>query len=1142
MTPQQRKEAIRHLKAFDFSGLFTDPSIGWDWPDSGRPLRVPFGDDFIALDHVAEKKGVRILHVPPLKNGSIMPSDDRKKLEKAVTPLATEHLLIFTDKAKTRQIWLWTSRLPGKPVRHRELTWEKDRANELLLQKLTTIAFTLDEEEGLDITGVVQRLRDNLDRDRLTRRFYDDFKRHKDQFQTFIKGIGDSGILAHYTSLMLNRLMFCYFLQQKGFLNGEQDYLRKRLETVPATLGKNKFHSFYRTFLKRLFFDGLDSEARPQELIDLIGKNIPYLNGGIFAEHPIERAHPGIEIPDKAFEKIFDFFDAWQWHLDDRPLGNDREINPEVLGYVFEKYTNQKEMGAYYTKEDITEYISKNTILPFLLQKVAAKLTSEAWDLLKKDPDRYIYQAVRHGAGPDEKTWQKSLPGNIAIGLDTRSVGVSPTSKNTHVGGTPTLLERRKDWNTPAPASHALPTEIWRETIARHQRCHELRKKLSAGEVKEPADLVTLNLDIRQFIQDIISSAPADLALVLWKALRALSVLDPTCGSGAFLFAALEILEPLYEGLLERFRTLLADWQAAGEKHPVWEKEFRQILDAVARHPNEAYFIHKTIIVHNLYGVDIMEEAVEICKLRLFLKLAAQLEPGQTIEPLPDIDFNVRAGNTLVGYASKEEIRKAFTEARGGRGGEQMALLGIENSLDDFRRIMEQAEDADRAFRRFQDLQDTIGQSAADFRTTKDDLEKRLKTLRDQLDRFLAGQYGQAHTKSDVSFECWRASHEPFHWFVEFYGIINSGGFDVIVGNPPYVEYAKVREDYQVGNLKTISSGNLYGMVCEISTQLIRRNGFLGLIVPMSLVSTARMESVRSVLIDQSSRMWLSHYSGNRNPSVLFEGVEMRLTIALLNSNEKPAEGHVSYSTDFRRWPAPARGNLFATTAYTLVPNSLREAQGFPKLGGLIDVLALQKIRSAASGKTIGLFLTKSGSHNIYAHRIASYFIKALDFVPHFSNERDGQKRSEDYKVFPFRTRIEACVGSSIINSSLFYFYFIVFSDAYHCGRDLIESFPADIRKVADDLGDNLLTVEEMLMADLRKNSVVRRIAYKNTGMVEMQKFFPKLSKPLIDQIDTLLATHYGFTEEELDFIINYDIKYRMGLGGGGDAEEEPEA
>lgn len=612
---------------------------------------------------------------------------------------------------------------------------------------------------------------------------------------------------------MLNRLMFCYFLQQKGFLNGEQDYLRRRLEMVPATLGKNQFHSFYRSFLKRLFFEGLDGEGRPAELTRLIGDKIPYLNGGIFAEHPIERAHPDIVIPDSAFEKIFDFFDAWQWHLDDRPLGNDREINPEVLGYVFEKYTNQKEMGAYYTKEDITEYISKNTILPFLLQKVAAKLPAAAWDMLEGDPDRYLYEAVRRGAGSDEKAWRKSLPKNIALGLDTTA---------------PDLINRREHWNTPTPASHALPTEIWRETIARHQRCHELRSKLRAGEVRDPADLVTLNLNIRQFVEDVIAHAPADLALALWKALRDLSVLDPTCGSGAFVFAALEVLVPLYEGLLERFRALLIDWETSGEKHPNWEKDFRAILDTVARHPNEAYFIHKTLIVHNLYGVDIMEEAVEICKLRLFLKLAAQLEPGQEIEPLPDIDFNIRSGNTLVGYATRDEIRRAFSEA-GGSG--QMMLQGIENSLDDYNRIMEQAEDADRAFRRFQDLQDTSGQTAAEFRTAKEDLERRLGALRSELDRFLAGQYDQKNLKTDTAFRKWRDSHEPFHWFVEFYGIMNSGGFDVIVGNPPYVEYSKIRSKYQVleSTFNCISCGNIYSFVIERCFQIAKDKALIGI-------------------------------------------------------------------------------------------------------------------------------------------------------------------------------------------------------------------------------------------------------------------------------------------------------------------------
>ncbi|MEI9900632.1 MAG: hypothetical protein WDN31_11505 [Hyphomicrobium sp.] len=91
-------------------------------------------------------------------------------------------------------------------------------------------------------------------------------------------------------------------------------------------------------------------------------------------------------------------------------------------------------------------------------------------------------------------------------------------------------------------------------------------------------------------------------------------------------------------------------------------EDFRKVLARVKAHPNQRYFILKSIILNNLFGVDIMEEAVEICKLRLFLKLAAQVDPDTTnnnlgIEPLPDIDFNIRAGNTLVGYATYEDVK-----------------------------------------------------------------------------------------------------------------------------------------------------------------------------------------------------------------------------------------------------------------------------------------------------------------------------------------------------------------------------------------------------------------------------------------------------------------------------------------------------
>jgi hypothetical protein len=86
-----------------------------------------------------------------------------------------------------------------------------------------------------------------------------------------------------------------------------------------------------------------------------------------------------------------------------------------------------------------------------------------------------------------------------------------------------------------------------------------------------------------------------------------------------------------------------------------------------------------------------------------------------------------------------------------------------------------------------------------------------------------------------------------------------------------------------------------------------------------------------------------------------------------------------------------------------------------------------------------------------------------------------------------------------------------------------------------DEVSKLLIEKTALLMDDLEKKSNLKIANYKATGKVEYREYSPKKSKPLIDEIDKVLAKHYGFTEEELDFIINYDIKYRMGseLEGG---------
>lgn len=480
------------LQNGDLAKLFVE-ELGWEYCRQKLTLRA--GERDFTFTAVAEKRGFTAW-LCASADGRLPDHSIRVKLDRALTQTSFEHLIVFATTGHAQQSWLWVRREPGRPLAARTHEFQCGQPGDSLLQKLQMLYVSLEEEEKGDLSTLVlaDRARAAFDIEKVTKAFYRDFDTHRKTFLKFIDGIGEVADREWYASVMLNRLMFVYFIQRKGFLDGDHNYLRNRLNRCQKEQGKDRFYTFYRYFLLRLFHEGFGKRRkdRAPDLEKLLG-NIPYLNGGLFDVHELEKPErygEEIQISDKAFERVFDYFDQYQWHLDERPLRADNEINPDVLGYIFEKYINQKQMGAYYTKEDITEYISKNTVLPFLLDAARAKCkvafenpdSPTVWDLLRENPNRYIYAAVRHGT-------DKRLPPEIAADLDTTK---------------PNLIERRKPWNKTAPGEYALPTEIWREVVARRLRYEEVRRKLAAGEVREINDFITLNLDLRQFTQSTL--------------------------------------------------------------------------------------------------------------------------------------------------------------------------------------------------------------------------------------------------------------------------------------------------------------------------------------------------------------------------------------------------------------------------------------------------------------------------------------------------------------------------------------------------------------------------------------------------------------------------------------------------------------
>lgn len=464
-----------------------------------------------------------------------------------------------------------------------------------------------------------------------------------------------------------------------------------------------------------------------------------------------------------------------------------------------------------------------------------------------------------------------------------------------------------------------------------------------------------------------------------------------------------------------------------------------------------------------------------------------------------------------MGFTALEQIKKAITTEKHGQAPQKRLLQ--QEDLDTMKRIEEKAQDIDSLFALFRQQQTELGGEVTT--ADKQELRKRLKALEDELNRYLASEYGisQNHFKSkppyEKKFSEWLASHKPFHWFIEFHAIMKNGGFDVIIGNPPYVKYSKVKDDYTIKGYKTENCGNLYAFVMERSLSLIRKQGRCGLIIPIASVSTNGMSELQQLYDDYIQ--WHSHYA--TRPGKLFMGVDMNLTISLLTHFDKHKHC-TSYSTFYYRWSNGTitdRDSLFQRLQYIELPSNVKLANKYPKLGSSVELKIIRQMLS--KGQKIENYYDRNGKI-LYYHSGGRYWRKALP-----------QKLSSHYKPVTISEKtFEACF--CLLNSQLFYWYWIINSNC----MDVVERevFKLPVFNLTDVNSEDFYKLMNGLLSQYSTSTTIRprRGEIINTDEIN---FDVQKSKPIIDEIDRVLARHYGFTDDELDYIINYDIKYRMG-------------
>ncbi len=136
-------------------------------------------------------------------------------------------------------------------------------------------------------------------------------------------------------------------------------------------------------------------------------------------------------------------------------------------------------------------------------------------------------------------------------------------------------------------------------------------------------------------------------------------------------------------------------------------------------------------------------------------------------------------------------------------------------------------------------------------------------------------------------------------------------------------------------------------------------------------------------------------------------------------------------------------------------------------------------------------------------------------------------------RTLKFRDAGSCAFAGCLVNSTLFYWFYSAFSDCEHINDALVRDF-----RIPSEANPSVWIGLESRLAESQKRHARRKtILTKQGHKIEYDEMDAPKSKTILDEIDTVLAKHYGFTEGELDFILNYDIKYR--LGRGADNEEE---
>ena len=601
-------------------------------------------------------------------------------------------------------------------------------------------------------------LRDAFSVDALSKEFFDEYHRHYDRIlRTTVELIskdptlysGLSKLFADYIKKMMGRIVFLHFLQKKGWLNGDPEFLKNLFFMQPP----DRRADFLEQVLEPLFFGIFNTEPQNREKlfrdegwdVQLLDqwKGLPYLNGGLFERDSMDTAK--LKLPASLFERLFEFMASYNFTVDENdPDDADIGVDPEMLGKIFESLLeDNKAKGAFYTPKEIVRYMCKESLIAYLNSKVNS----------------------------DE---------------------VNSESKENQI------------------TNHDSLVTAVRQFVEQHEFPEEL----------EP---------YRE---------------VLDTALRNVKICDPAIGSGAFpmgllneLWRCREVLEVIDQSPLER-----------GTAKP--GGMLQKPVPGTDEVGNRRAALKREIIENNIYGVDIEQGAIDIARLRFWLSIVVDAEwnvnPDSGPDPLPNFDYKFMQGNSLIesfdGHDlshimdASSPLERGAARRRGmSKAGWAENQTGIEFGSDEVKQNLRNwlkmyfslTDHKEKAYYR-----ELINSSVKNYIVQQGigpEAETRLNTI-------------------DPS-----ANKDFFLWHTWFKEIFDKGGFDIVIGNPPYISIQGMskeeRNTYKVLYKFFFHRYDIFGCFIERGMSLQSINGVLMLIQPSVFLNSKSFIKCRNHIV-----------------------------------------------------------------------------------------------------------------------------------------------------------------------------------------------------------------------------------------------------------------------------------------------------